>query len=405
MKKFIKRLLFTVFAVLLVIQVPFIYRRYATGRLQDSINNLASIRSARENTDSQFDEYKGIIHAHTSLGGHSTGSFEELIDAARDSELDFVVMTEHHSDKLDTAAMTLNGYYGNTLFVGGNEIDTKDGDRFLLVPGSADAARFRDVPTTEFLNTVHRENKLALVTYPSKFRSWDSEFDGIETFSLHTAAKQANPIMALFDMIWSFPAYPELTIARHLSRPNVAKYDEVTGRRRITLSAGTDAHSNIGFHLFGDDAGNKILNAKVDGYGTIFKLLRVHVLAEKDSEFTQNVLLDSLRQGRAFVGLDVLGSTEGFSFTAEGSAGGAAMGDEIAFQPGIVLKTAAPNKARFIILKDGVKFAEAAGDHGLSADVSEPGVYRVEVYLDDLGNPFDEMPWILSNPIYIRSNR
>jgi hypothetical protein len=32
----------------------------------------------------------------------------------------------------------------------------------------------------------------------------------------------------------------------------------------------------------------------------------------------------------------------------------------------------------------------------------EPGTYRVEVYRDDLGPPFDKMPWILSNPIYLR---
>jgi hypothetical protein len=30
------------------------------------------------------------------------------------------------------------------------------------------------------------------------------------------------------------------------------------------------------------------------------------------------------------------------------------------------------------------------------------GTYRVEVYRDDLGSPFDKMPWIISNPIYVR---
>jgi len=31
-----------------------------------------------------------------------------------------------------------------------------------------------------------------------------------------------------------------------------------------------------------------------------------------------------------------------------------------------------------------------------------PGVYRVEVYREDLGEPFSKMPWIMSNPIYVR---
>jgi hypothetical protein len=35
-------------------------------------------------------------------------------------------------------------------------------------------------------------------------------------------------------------------------------------------------------------------------------------------------------------------------------------------------------------------------------DARDPGAYRVEVYRDDLGQPFDKVPWIISNPIYVR---
>jgi hypothetical protein len=31
----------------------------------------------------------------------------------------------------------------------------------------------------------------------------------------------------------------------------------------------------------------------------------------------------------------------------------------------------------------------------------ESGAYRVEVFLDSLGKPFAQMPWITSNPIYV----
>ena len=34
--------------------------------------------------------------------------------------------------------------------------------------------------------------------------------------------------------------------------------------------------------------------------------------------------------------------------------------------------------------------------------VHEKGVYRVEVYLDQLGKPLNAAPWIISNPIYVR---
>src|SRR5687768_12606096 len=174
MKKLLKRILLILLAVLIAIQAPFIYRRYKIGKLAEKVEwvNQGPRTPA---IDSKFKEYKGIIHAHTNLGGHSTGSFEELIAAANANDLDFVIMTEHWSDTIDTGALTLNGVYGKTLFVGGNEIDTADSDRLLMIPGSADAAGLRKLPTTDVIDNLHSENRLALVTYPEKFKSWDSD--------------------------------------------------------------------------------------------------------------------------------------------------------------------------------------------------------------------------------------
>src|SRR5688500_832183 len=277
MKKLVKRILLILLAVLIAVQAPFIYRRYKIGQLAAKVEELN--KPSRENPptiDAKYKEYKGIIHAHTSLGGHSTGSFDELIAAANANDLDFIIMTEHWSDTVDTAALTLNGVYGNTLFIGGNEIDTEDSDRFLMIPGSDGAAALRRMPTTTVIEKLHAENRLALVTYPEKFKSWDSNFDGIEVFSLHTNAKKMNPFTAIFDAIWSFPAYPELMLASYFKRPdeNLKRFDEIASKRKISLFAGTDAHSNIGFHLFGDDNGNKAINFKIDHYASIFRLAR-----------------------------------------------------------------------------------------------------------------------------------
>ena len=214
--KILKHILLVLLAVLLAVQVPFIYRRWKIGQVAEKIASTPRTEYA----DPQYKENKGVIHAHTSLGGHSTGSFDELIAAANSNDLDFVLMTEHYSDRYDTSALTLNGVYGKTLFVGGNEIDTADGDRFLMIPGSADAASFRNMPTNAVLEKLHAEDRLALITYPERFKSWDSQFDGDEVFSVHTAAKRANPFTALFDLIWSYPSYPELTLASYFRRPD-----------------------------------------------------------------------------------------------------------------------------------------------------------------------------------------
>ena len=396
-----KKILLILFVIVLLAQIPFVYRRYEYGQLAGKINALETQRI--EATNQNYNDYKGVIHVHTSLGGHSTGTVDELVDGAAKNRLDFVVMTEHTAEFYDTSALTLQGKVKDVLFVGGQEVETAT-DRFLLVPGSADSNRANKIQTIEFLQNTHSQNKLAFITYPEKHKTWDSNFDGIEVFSLHTNAKRANPFLAFFDVVWSFYSYPELVLAGYFQRPNenLQKFDEVAAQQKSTLFAGTDAHSNIGFHLFGDDAGNKLINIKIDRYETIFRTVRNHVLLEKDKPLTQENLLQALKNGRLFVGVDVLSDTKGFSFTAENGNEQKIMGDEIALTENLVLKASAPQAARFIVFKNGEKIFEESNVAQVNFPAKEKGTYRAEVYLDALGSPFDKMPWIMSNPIYVK---
>ena len=389
-----KKILLVLLAVGLLAQIPFIYNRYKIGQLSDQINSLAAQRI--ETTNSNFRDYKGIIHAHTSLGGHSTGSFTELITAAQSDQLDFVVMTEHTDALYDTSALTLHGNYNGVLFVNGQEVDTAT-DRFILLNGDAASNQMNNVSTPNFLQKYHALGKVVFVTYPEKFKTWDSDFDGIEVFSLHTNASKMNPVLFAEDALWSYHGYPQLVIAKYLRRPddNLKKFDEVAANRKITLCAGSDAHSNIGFHLFGDDAQHKIINLKFDSYATIFNVIRNHVLLEKDQPLTQENLLAALKNGHSFIGVDAWSKSDGFDFTA----GDKIMGDEVLLADNLNLKAVAPVPARFVLYKNGEKVFEAADTREVNFQPKEPGAYRTEVYLDSLG--FSQMPWILSNPIYV----
>src|SRR5256714_14405239 len=134
-----RRILIVILGLIVLSQIPFAYRRYRLRRLRDTIQQLAAQRipPALEN---EYVDYKGVIHVHTSLGGHSTGTFAELIAAAKANQLDFVIMTEHPQAEFDTSAMTLSGVRGGVLFVNGNEVVTANGGRFLLVLGTANAS-------------------------------------------------------------------------------------------------------------------------------------------------------------------------------------------------------------------------------------------------------------------------
>lgn len=382
--------------IIALLQVPFIYRRYQISKLSE---DLAKLNAERVEVTSNFRDYKGIIHAHTSLGGHSTGHFEELIKAAQANDLDFVIMTEHTSEFFDTSALTLKGKYGKTLFVNGQETNTASGDRFLLIPGHADSFADERLQTHDFIEKYKSQGRLVLVAYPERLKTQEANFDGIEIFSLNTNAKKMNPFLFFFDYIWSSKGYDDLLLTKYFVRPdrNLQQYDELTERKRLTLFAGTDAHSNIGFFLLGDDAGNKLLYLKLDPYKTTFSLMRNHVLLEKGKELNEQTLLEAIKNGKVFIGVDRWADTSGFSFTVNDDK---TMGDEIelATSASVRLKIHSPLPAKVVLLRNGQQIHESNGTD-VSFDANEKGTYRVEVYLDSYGF---KMPWIISNPIYVR---
>ena len=419
--KIVRKIVFVVLAVLVAVQVPFVYRRYQIGQLGNRIDHRLK-GSVDRQTIPGFAEYKGVMHVHTFLGGHSTGTFEELIAGANANDLDFVVMTEHYDSNYDTSALTLNGTYGKTLFINGQEVDTNDGGRFLLLPGSAESPSFNQLDSKTFLDKIHSEGRIAINNYPDRNRSGIAGFDGIEAYSLHINLKQSNIFTMVGDVLWSFGSYPEATIATYL-RPNrqyLETYDRIASEQRLLLTAGADAHSNKGYYLIADDEGNKHLGFKLDPYETVFRIVRMHVLLESGTPLTRESVIEAMRRGHAFIGFDVLGDTSGFRFWADplptgnvqppataggtdiGTADRRIMGDEVALGSGVKLSAATPGTSRIVVLRNGAKIAEFPDVTEISLNVTEPGTYRVEAYLDQLGEPFDQAPWIMSNPIYVR---
>src|SRR6185503_15561232 len=172
-----------VFLVLLALiicsQVPFAYRRYRLGRLHAVIQQLN--QQHQPSPDDKFSEYKGVVHVHSFLGGHSAGGFEEIIAAAKQNQLDFVVMTEHTSANFNTAAMTLKDVHNGVLFINGNEVSTPTKERVLVLPGDETSNLSSGSAIAEVLARTKERNALALVAYPEEFKSWnESGYDGVE---------------------------------------------------------------------------------------------------------------------------------------------------------------------------------------------------------------------------------
>jgi hypothetical protein len=284
-------------------------------------------------------------------------------------------MTEHTEKDFDTAAMTLKGIHGGVLFINGNETSAENGDRLLVLPGD-----------------------VSLVAYPQEFKNWEgAHFNGVEVYNVFTNAKQANPVVAFFDTLWSQRSYPDLLFALYFQRPdeNLKKWDQALARTRLTATGGNDAHANIGVSL-NDSSGKKLLGIQLDPYEVSFRLVRLHVLINDMRPLDEASLMEAIRQGHCFIGIDFLGDSSGFAFEAEN--GQKIQGDEISLQTDTKLRVRSPVPSRMVILKDGSVFMEENGITSKEIAIKDRGLYRAEIYLPQPGN----LLWIVSNPIYVR---
>src|SRR5260370_39208139 len=165
-------------------------------------------------------------------------------------------MTEHPQQEFDTSAMTLSGTHAGVLFVNGNEVATANGDRLLLIPGTASAASMSTQSTQEVIDRQKGSGGLALAAYPSESQNWQStSVDGVEVYNLFTNARQANPLVMFFDGLWSYGNYPDLMFADFFARPteNLRRWDEaiIACKSKIDATSGHVAHSNIRVSLNG----------------------------------------------------------------------------------------------------------------------------------------------------------
>ncbi|HEU4508832.1 MAG TPA: hypothetical protein VFR78_11375 [Pyrinomonadaceae bacterium] len=372
-----KRIFLVILVVVLLSQIPFACRRYKLRRLKAAIGQLNSQRANPEG----FVDYKGVVHVHSFLGGHSAGTFSEIISAAQANQLNFVIMTEHTEKDFDTAAMTLKDVHGGVLFINGNEVSAENGDRTLALPG-----------------------EVSLVAYPEEFKNWDTPgLDGVEVYNVFTNARQVNPVLAFFDVLWSQRSYPELIFAHYLQRPDEAlrRWDQALEKTRLTAVGGNDAHSNIGLSLK-DSSGNTLLGIQLDPYETSFRLVRLHVLLEQGKTLDSASLIEAVRAGHCFIGFDFLGDSTGFTFEAESGGERKIQGDEISLANDTKLRVRTPVERRIMVFRNGSVLLDEYGTSSKELAVTERGVYRVEVYLPQLGNLVANKPWIISNPIYIR---
>ena len=165
--------------------------------------------------------------------------------------------------------------------------------------------------------------------------------------------------------------------------------------QRVVAIGGSDAHAL--------PASLGPLHRTLFPYEFHFRCINTHLLAQKSLTGNpvedQHIVLESMRRGNAFIGYDLPASTKGFRFTAQGKDQIAQMGDDISAKFGLTFSIRLPRPTECRLLKDGRVIKVWKKRETCIYITGEPGVYRVEVYIDYLGS---QRGWIFSNPIYVK---
>ena len=330
----------------------------------------------------RWTEVVGAVHVHTT---HSdgAGSVEHVAAAARRAGLDFVVVTDHNT----FGAKPAEGYAGDLLLIVGTEISTHAGHLLGL---GIDEPGYRFPPTAaDVLRDVAELGGTAIVAHPTSPREdlrWKAGTLpggwGLEVLNGDTQWRSA-PRLDLLSSLFVYPLRSGHALARLLTRPAALQlWDELLRRRHAAGIAGADAHTRL------------------PSYESVLGVVRNHVVLDApltgDAARDSGSIVAALARGRLFVGIDAIAATSGFFFVAERGDRTWTMGDTAAPHPALTLRAggAGGARARFSLLKDGTVLATGNGD--LEAAAAGSGVYRVEVAL-----PGWDVPWILSNPIYV----
>ena len=339
----------------------------------------------------RFVRVSGVAHIHTthSDGG---GTVADIESAAAAAGLDFVIVTDHNS----LAAKSREGY-GDTgvLTIVGTEISNHEG-HLLAVGLPAPTYRFSG-DGLDTLRDLDDLGSLSFAAHPEspredlRWTGWSLPGDwGIEILNGDSQWRAAG-WTSLLGTALLYPLNSDYSLLRLLRRPAALfRWDDLLARRHAPAIAGADAHGTL----------RPAAALPLPTYEAVFRIAQNYVLLEQplsgNAPADTAAILAALARGRAYIGVGALAPADRFFFLAERDGSRWTMGDTVASGGPVQLQAggARPANARITLYRNGVTVATADGP--LDTRVTEPGVYRVEVQV-----PGWDVPWIVSNPIYV----
>ena len=346
------------------------------------------------------------LHIHTPYSD-GFGSHTEIAQAALRAGVDVVIVTDHN--------VLVDGpedYYSEgdrrVLLLVGEEIHDQARNpqkNHLLVFGAGRELAPQAADPQKLLDAVNQAGGLSFLAHivdpaSSAFKepdiSWvDWNVQGYTGIELWNAMSEFKGLLK-GKLQGLYYAYHPEKVALGPFEGALRKWDELLSqRKRVVAIGGSDAHA------FRADFGP--LHRVLFPYEFHFRTVNTHLLIPipptGDVAEDRRLIFDAFRRGHAFIGYDLPAPTRGFRFIAHGIDTTATMGDEVSSARGITFQISLPRATECRLLHNGQIVKTWLNTDHIVHITSEPGVYRVECYMQYQGRM---RGWIFSNPIYVR---
>lgn len=368
----------------------------------------------------------GAFHIHTNRSDGS-GSPEDVAAAAMRAGLQFIILTDHGDG---TRQPDPPQYRSGVLCIDAVEISTSGGHYIAIGLGQTPfplGGEARGV-----IEDVARWGGFGVVAHPDsnkpslQWHEWDAPFEAMEWLNADTEWRDESR-GHLARALAGYPLRPVETLGSLLDRPDntLARWDALTGRRRVVALAGADAHARIAWR---DDEASGYRRGwfvRMPSYDASFRMFALRVNLERPLSGRAGAdaeqLMSALKAGHVYTGIDAIASPVALEFTASSADPGAfgaqagpdlradggqqtaAQGDVLHTEDPVTFRARvnAPTGGVIVLRKDGRILTQHPVPALAFESTAGNGAYRVEVYLSNAaGQPM--IPWIVSNPIYVQ---
>ncbi len=351
-------------------------------------------------------ERAGVIHVHTKASDGS-GTVAEVMAAAEQAHLTFVAITDHN---VAMTASELAEDPPSLPIISGEELGTNAGHFLALgIPPSWVEPKTND--DRQLLAAAGAVGAFRVLAHPfhphTPWTDWKTDdFDGMEIWNEDAAWRQSS-VFSLLDALLLYSENDRLALVRLATTPekNFAKWDEVLRQRPVAGICAADTHARVRLGSGHD--------WKFPGYAPSLAVAREHVLLPPDAGSghpeiaSASELVDALRHGHSFCGLDSLYPADGFSLRVTSGSLSGGPGDALPWAGSAHLQIttpASPSMPLIKIFRDGQKIDEQQAAN-IDEPISGPGRYRTEVFLPQPG-VFGWRRWTLwvfTNPVSLNA--